>query len=184
MSRYKHIILLVVTFSALVDGFAQQKSIEGPWQFHSIYQAGLLKGQAGAALQLQTINGIQYKSWFAGIGAGIDYYRFRGIPLFFDARKAFGGSKNSFFVYADIGINFNWITNKQKLAYGMSQYKDISRGLYTDAGLGYKIRAGEKHSFLISGGYSFKSLLATSIDYSSVAFDGIPAVIGHSQISP
>jgi hypothetical protein len=74
------------------------------WQFHSINQLGLLEGQIGSAFQIQTINGAQYKSWFGGIGIGLDYYRFRSIPLFLDFRKDFG-KKISSFLFMQMGAS-------------------------------------------------------------------------------
>ncbi len=35
-------------------------------RFHSINQVGILAGSSDAAMQLQTVNGVQYKTCFAG----------------------------------------------------------------------------------------------------------------------
>jgi hypothetical protein len=133
---------------------AQQKSLPAQWQFHSINNVGLLEGETGSAFQLQTINGAQYKSWFAGVGLGLDFYRLRSIPLFADIRKEFGKGNNKLFAYADMGINFSWVTDQQKTSY--VQNDKFSNGFYSDLGLGYKVSAGEKNAILLSLGYSFK----------------------------
>ena len=62
-------------------------------KFHSINNIGLLKGQVDDVLQLQTINGIKYKSFFGGVGIGLDNYYFKTIPLFVDLRKCFKSLK-------------------------------------------------------------------------------------------
>lgn len=103
---------LFICLSGLVS--AQQKTKTCPWQFHSINNVGLLEGQTGSAFQLQSINGMQYKSWYAGIGLGLDFYRYRTIPLFLDIRKEFGSGSNKFFAYADGGVNFVWLTDNEK----------------------------------------------------------------------
>ncbi len=121
---------------------AQQKTPPSQWQFHSINSVGLLEGETGSAFQLQTINGAQYKSWFTGVGLGLDFYRIRSIPLFADIRKEFGKENNKLFVYADFGINFSWATDQQKTSY--VQGDKFSNGFYNDLGLGYKVSAGEK----------------------------------------
>ena len=133
---------------------AQEKSLSGQWKFHSINNAGLLEGETGSAFQVQTVNGVQYKSWFAGLGLGLDLYRIRSIPLFADIRKEFGKGNNKLFVYADMGINFSWATDQQKTSY--VQNDKISNDFYTDLGLGYKVLVGRRNAVLLSLGYSFK----------------------------
>lgn len=168
--------LLVLIFIAGTIS-AQQKNITKLFQFHSINNVGLLEGQAGSAFQLQTINGAQYKSWFAGAGVGLDYYRFRSIPLFIDIRKEFGKRDSKFFVYADAGIIFSWGNDKQKMTYASDD--KFSNGFYSDAGIGYKIAVGKKNSLMISFGYSFKNLKET---YSPSLFSyGIRALYVYGQ---
>ena len=154
-------LFLLLTFAG--DTAAQQKKPASLWRFHSINSIGLLEGEAGSAFQLQTINGVQYKSWFAGAGVGLDYYRFRGVPVFLDIRKMFPLKTNTFFVYGDIGIHAGWLTEKQKNSNNyVAALTDFNNGLYTDAGAGYQICLGKKGALLISAGYSFKSLRGTA----------------------
>ena len=154
--------LWTLAFLGMMTGIcsAQQKSQAGSWRFQSINSVGLLEGQAGSAFQLQTINGAAYHSWFAGIGVGLDYYRLRTIPLFLDLRKEFGRSSHPFFIYADGGINFGWVTDMQKLGYVGEQF---SNGFYDDLGLGYKAVLGKNNALLLSLGYSYKKITDTYI---------------------
>jgi hypothetical protein len=126
--------------------------------FNSVNQVGLLEGSAGSSYQLQTINGIKYRTWFAGIGIGMDRYRFRTVPLFFDLRKEFSKQANTAFAYGDIGVHFPWVEDKHKLQWGTNEF---SRGLYYDAGLGYKITLGKGRNLLFSGGVSLKKIRET-----------------------
>src|SRR5215203_3590562 len=77
--------------------------------FTSINQVGIGWGGSGEGLQLQTINGLSYKTYSAGIGIGLDYYWARTIPLFIDLRKNIFSKKQTPFVYADLGLNMPWV---------------------------------------------------------------------------
>jgi hypothetical protein len=159
MFRIKILSLLILLVMILTSGSAQQKGITNPWSFQSIANVGLLEGQTGSTFQLQTINGARYKSWFAGVGLGLDYYRFRTIPLFIDIRKEFGRSSNKFFVYADGGISFSWVTDAQKTGYWVND--QFHNGFYSDMGLGFKTTIAKKSALYISLGYSYKKLNET-----------------------
>src|SRR3954451_20111827 len=73
---------------AQLDTMGISKSCSKPL-FQLVVNAGLLVGKSGRDFQVQAIPGIQYKSWFAGAGSGLDYYYWRTVPLFFDVRKTF-----------------------------------------------------------------------------------------------
>jgi hypothetical protein len=137
------------------SGMGQIEKSPAPWRFQSVLNVGLLEGETGSAFQLQTINGLQYKSWFTGIGLGLDYYRFRTIPLFLDVRKEFGKNSSRVFIYGDGGVSFTWVTDQQKSGNTDNHY---SNGFYCDLGLGYKAIIGKKNAVLISLGYSYKKL--------------------------
>src|SRR3712207_6342004 len=74
--------------------------------FSSIIQLGLLEGSQGSAFHAQVVNGLRWNTWFAGVGVGLDRYRMRSAPLFFDLRKELSREANAPFLYADIGWNF------------------------------------------------------------------------------
>ncbi len=152
----KNTILSCLLASIVMYSCAQQKTIPGKWQFHSINNVGLLEGQAGSAFQLQTINGVQYKSWFGGIGLGLDYYRFRTIPLFIDLRKEFGKGDNKFFVYADAGMNFYWRRDKDVKQFPLDDA--FKNGFYAEPGAGYQCKLTRKVSLLFSAGYTYKKI--------------------------
>ena len=154
-------LIAALCLSGMVSG--QQKAITSNWQFHSINNIGLLEGQTGSAFQIQSINGMQYKSWYGGIGVGLDFYRYRTIPLFLDIRKEFGSNRDKFFAYADGGVNFCWLTDNEKNMYLMDDHFDT--GFYTDLGLGYKIGLGRTNHLLLSIGYSLKKLKETYNSY-------------------
>ena len=131
---------------------AQQKI-----KFSSQNYAGITDGEAGTAFQFQTISGFQYKTWFTGIGTGVDSYYETSIPLFLSVSKFLNTPKFPFYLNADAGINFPW--SPQESVY--SNYgEEFSSSLYWAGGLGYRFGIGkEKQGFLLNFGYSYKHLI-------------------------
>ena len=123
--------------------------------FQALVQAGMLEGATGPSWNIQTINGVHYKSWFAGLGVGLDHYSMRTIPLFIDVRRELFNKRRTPFVYADGGIHFDWLKTKEKSGWGSGDY---NRGLYYDIGGGYKISFGKRDALLVSAGYTLKKL--------------------------
>ena len=128
------------------------------YRFQSINQVGLLQGESPASALLQTVNGIKFKQWFTGIGVALDYYRYRGIPVFIDVRRNIFNKANTPFVYADGGIHLTWVTNQQKIWWGESNRTRFNNGVYSDIGLGYALGFKNKSAFLMSAGYSYKQI--------------------------
>ena len=152
---------IIVFISALAfANITRAQQAEKPKQktcgckFTSINQVGMVAGEASDSYQLQTVNGVSYRTWMVGAGIGIDGYRYRSIPLFLQLRKEFTLSSNALFIYNDIGLNYPWVKDQQKQFYGPSDYK---HGVYYDGGLGYKLVL-KKQSLLFSSGFSLKEM--------------------------
>jgi hypothetical protein len=124
-------------------------------RFSSQNYLGLLEGEQGSKFQLQTINGIKHKTWFAGIGTGIDWYYRRSIPVFMSLNKDFLIKRNrNFFIATDVGANFPWQVDKNSSAYSI---EESIPGFYWSAGLGYKVGIGKLNDgILLQLGYSYK----------------------------
>lgn len=147
MKTFVQVLLLFLSLQVA----AQQKRII----FESSVQGGLLEGESGSAFQLGTINGIQYKKWSAGIGAGLDYYHTRSIPLYLAFRKTFGSGTKAPFLYANGGYHFPWLTTEDKSWWYSAESKG---GLYFDAGIGYQLPVFKKNSALFfTAGFSQKN---------------------------
>ena len=144
--------IMAVLFFSFLCVTAQQQHTPVKWKFYSVNQLGLLQGESKAAFQLQTVNGFQRSNFFIGLGAGLDYYRYRSIPLFADFRKYFGKANTAFFIFADAGVHFVW-EKKNSSAYEMEKFYP---GLYTGAGIGYKAGFKNGTGLLLSAGYSYK----------------------------
>jgi len=148
-------IVILVSFSgaALSQQSPANKKKNCGCSFSSINQLGLLAGEKNEAFQVQTINGLQYRTWMVGAGVGIDGYRFRSIPLFLHLRKEFSLKSNAIFIYNDIGMNYPWLKTEQKSVWGPTE--DYDHGIYYDGGIGYKILL-KKHAVVFGGGFSLK----------------------------
>lgn len=148
----KRIIFFITLVLFLMNAITAQSISK--FTFHSISSAGLLQGGSDNNLQLQTINGVNYKSFFAGIGVGLDNYSFKTIPLFFDVRKNIKNTKQTPFVYADVGAGFPWDKSAAD-AFSKSNFKT---GFFYDMGIGYTIPLKGRWAFNISAGFSKKFL--------------------------
>lgn len=132
-------------------------------KYSTINQVGLLTGEKGEAVMLQTINGIKKNKSFTGIGVGLDFYGHRSIPLFLNYRREFSKNNNTPYVYADAGINFLWLNFIQK---EQMQFPSSSPGFYYDLGVGWKLSADNRQGFIISAGYSLKQVTYKVASYS------------------
>lgn len=143
-------------------------------EFSSAFKAGLLNGEAdkaGAALQF--VSSVAYKTWFSGIGAGIDYYSgFKSVPVFFDIQKDLKEKKNTPFLNADVGYNWPLINKDYKKNYGV-KYK-FQGGLYYEVSAGYKFVLNNSLSMAFSAGYSYKNFKEKDIAYYGIDPFGQP----------
>lgn len=146
--------LLAVSLLLMLNAMGQQV---GKIKYHSINNAGLVIGKSDNTLQLQTINGIKYKTYSAGIGIGLDDYYFKTVPLFVDLRKNLSEKKSTPFAYLDLGASIPWDRAKIE-TWTTSYYKT---GFLYDMGIGYSVPIKGKFAFNFSAGYSEKILNET-----------------------
>jgi hypothetical protein len=152
-------MILVIIALLMASQFlpAQQGGAGKKFRFGSQNYIGILEGEDGGAFQVQTVNGVRYKDWFAGIGTGLDYYYVRSIPLFLSVNKFFNFPKAPVFINGDIGINFPW--DKAGAIY-FDSAPDYSPSLYWAGGLGYKFALKKKsQGVLLNLGYSYKHVI-------------------------
>ncbi|MFL5743739.1 MAG: hypothetical protein ACJ751_03690 [Niastella sp.] len=164
MQKRSLLLFIMLTGSILITCAQVEKQVQSrkgcSCSFSSINQAGILNGAKGAYYQLQTINGIKYKTWFAGIGVGVDPYSRTGYPLFFDLRKDFLNKNATPFLYADAGAHIVKDKNDQINNWYENVYRN---GAYTDVGIGYKFPVLSKFQGVISAGYSYKYVERKSV---------------------
>ena len=84
----RNIVLIVALQLASCYLQAQDavQTIKEPMRFQSILQAGLLLGESRSEFEIQSINGVKWKTFSGGVGVGIDNYVFRTVPVFIDLR--------------------------------------------------------------------------------------------------
>jgi hypothetical protein len=164
----KKVFLPLAIFLLLqVSGNTQKNTKQ---KFTSINEFGMVWGAANNALQLQTINGLSHKTFFAGIGVGLDYYSKRTVPLFMDLRKDIFSKKQIPFVYANIGVDMPWVKADESNTWYKSNYH---HGGYYGIGIGYKVPISKKLFANMSFGYTQKSLKEERINQ-MVVFDFSP----------
>jgi len=139
-----------------------QKS-EKTYRFHSFNSLALVNGNNAVSAGLQSVNGFQKKNWFVGVGAGLDYYLYRTVPVFADVRYSFGKKKNKPFAFVDAGVNIEWVEtgyNGRVIIWDGNSSSKYKGGLYSDIGFGYNIKM-KNNALVISLSHSHKSLEET-----------------------
>ena len=146
-------------FIIALISFAFSTSAQIKISFSTQNYAGLLEGANGSALQLQTINGMKYKTFFAGLGTGLDWYYQRSIPFFLSLNKEFfNKNKKSIYIAANVGLNFPW-REKTPDDWDYGAYGKYHSGSYWSSGIGYRIGVGKNNdAVLLQLGYSYKHL--------------------------
>lgn len=151
---------LLLCCCCLLSVWAQDNKKKN-YPFHSINSLALINGSNGVSIAMQTVNGFTKGPWFAGIGLGLDYYQYRTVPFFADVRYAYGPKKNKFFIYSDAGINFSWVQDyfyDEPSIWNANRSNNYNNGLYTDAGIGLSAGFKNGNAFILSLGYSRKTL--------------------------
>ena len=152
-SLYTIAMLLLFGISTQAQQTADKSKRNCSCGFSSITQIGLVAGEQNESFLIQTVNGYEYKTWMVGAGVGIDGYRYRSIPLFFQLRKEFPVKGDAVFIYNDVGTNYPWLKSNQKTW----RDGDFDPGLYYDGGIGYKVSL-RKHALVFSSGFSLKKI--------------------------
>jgi hypothetical protein len=155
---FKRIVIGVMALMVIITAMAQADSVAEKqlqrFVFQSVAQGGMLEGEKGTSLQLQWINGFQHKTWFGGIGVGLDYYFQRSIPLFAHVKRDVS-KRVPLFVYGDLGMHFAWVKKDVENDWYNSEFKN---GLFYEAGLGYRARVNTRNAIVFSAGYSEKAM--------------------------
>jgi hypothetical protein len=152
----RSVIILAGCILLMASGYAQH-----PIRFRSTEWLGLSSGQAGSAVEIQTVNGVAAGPWFLGAGAGIDYYRFRSVPLFVSATRDLTLSKkDGLLLFFDWGTNVPWYTVPAGDQYWGSTTIKFHSGYYLNTGIGYLFKLDERgrRAVILSAGYSEKKI--------------------------
>ena len=130
-------------------------------RFKSMNTAGIALGESHPKMLFQTVNGLKYKDWFAGVGIGLDEYEIKSLPLFADLRMNFGKEKKGF-IYGDIGYNF-FLEDKSKEHDFSGSESSYKGGVYTDIGIGVRASLIKNVKMVFSIGHSYKTIKNTQV---------------------
>ena len=156
----RRIPVLLILFLIIESPVIAQKK-KNRYNFHSINSLVLVNGSNSVSAALQSVAGVSRSHWFAGAGAGLDYYLYRTIPVFVDFRYEWGNSRNKFFAYVDGGINFSWVQEDffvDPNVWNGNRTNSFQNGLYTDTGFGYVVATKNGDALILSLGHSYKKL--------------------------
>lgn len=133
---------------------------QDPVRFRSVETVGFSNGSSGSFGQVQTINGVAKGTWFAGLGVGLDYYRFRSVPLFLSLSRDLAiGKRDWLYLFLNGGTDVAWYKrNLSGQDYIISS--TFHGGAYWSGGLGYLWKLGEhsNKAVLLSAGYTQKKV--------------------------
>jgi len=169
------LVFVLLFFIPAVIIYAQNQPLPAKkknTRFQSYNAIGLLTGDQTVSWNIQTVNGVQWKTFFVGAGLGFDFYRIGTTPVFLDLRKTFGRGRNKVFAYGDIGYQIPWPGNREDY-FGVYTGDDLVGGLYSDIGVGYLLEFGKKDALVLSAGYSYKSL-SESVVAIPICLPGVP----------
>lgn len=153
MGKFFLAIVLLITVSIDASSQATTKTRR---DISSQISAGITEGEQGTSFHVEVLNGIWYKTWFTGIGTGLDYYYFRSIPVYLSAVKYLSPRNHSFYFQGDGGINFAW-EDQSSFVWNEVSSK-FKPGFYWNGSVGFATGLDKKNSFLFGLGYSHKSL--------------------------
>ena len=111
---------------------------------------------------MQAINGVGYKSWFGGIGTGIDWGGTRSIPLFLSVNKFLNTSKLPLYFSGDLGTSFVWRNDNNRQYIRDPGNSDYEGALYWATGLGWRFGMKKNNNaVLLNVGYNNKRIIHT-----------------------
>lgn len=103
------IILTGFVFLVAISAFSQKLKYAGS------VETALVNGSHETELAVNTTHGIRFGNWSTSVGAGIDYYRFRSVPLFIDVKRYIPLNKIQPYIQASAGVNIAWATDEQRI---------------------------------------------------------------------
>jgi hypothetical protein len=149
------LLLPLLFFLVTIDAQSQKTTTEKKF-FSSQISAGITEAEQGTSFHIETVNGFRYKTWFGGIGAGLDYYYMRSIPIYLSATKYLAPRNHSFFVQADAGLNVAW--ERESFNVWNEVDHEFKPGLFWNGTVGFVTGLDRKNSFSFGVGYSHKNL--------------------------
>ncbi len=130
-------------------------------KYSGSFEAGVTNGNFETNAYLNTSHGLALNSWYFGLGSGVDYYRFRTVPVFAEVRKDFSNRNIRPFVQIVGGLNIDWLTQEQKdhrFSWWQTTPSTFTRGVYFKGGTGVLFNAHKQVRFATTISWSYKSI--------------------------
>lgn len=151
--------LLFISLLGGMQGLAAQESFS--WQkVHGTFGLTILNGQSGVDGRLGVAAGYELrKKLSVHLGAAIDHYYLRTIPVYVELQRALGEKPRHFFAYAGAGLNLAWPTSDQRNTGGWGIVSPVAYqpGLYSQLGIGRTLGKVTGRGFILRLGHSAKS---------------------------
>ena len=160
-------VILIIICPLLA--YSQGNKKEFNW--YNITQFGWLMGDNQHTYSLQTINGIAYKKYRAGLGIAFDKYGYESTPIFADLRyNLLTGRKSALQVYGNAGVNVPVRTKYLPHDYNNGVvWHTMHQSFYSEAGIDWNIVMGHRFSFIAGAGYNYKTFKYTETTYTEDA---------------
>jgi len=121
--------------------------------FHSFNSLQWTTGSSTQAFVGHSVNGLQWKRWFAGLGAGYDGYYHSTIPFFVEGRYSRSLTGNGLEAFVQTGVHIP--LSNPNLEFENANGNSYQVGWLLGAGLDYRFRLFHQR-FWIGSGYAFK----------------------------
>ena len=156
------LILYAVAVCISSAVFSQKANV----RYTGLFESGMVNGSYETNIALSTSHGIKLKGWSAAIGTGIDYYRFRSVPVYLDVKRFISLGKKEFFIQTSAGTNIAYPKQEQKISQKwwsswwppQNDTFSFSNGFYSKAAIGMVFNPKEKLKVSFTVGWSYKSL--------------------------
>jgi len=139
------------------------------WKPGGIAEAGFVAGTAEPSYDWRTQFTMSKKLWSVGLGAGVDDYKFRSVPVVLQGRRYFGQRKLKLFALASGGLNIvtdksepqnNWWWTWSSFRSSIMPSPIINHyqnGYYAELGTGIAFLSKKQHGFILGLSWSRKT---------------------------
>ncbi|MBH2003748.1 MAG: hypothetical protein I8H66_03585 [Sphingobacteriia bacterium] len=153
----KPVYLLIVIVCMTAGRTAAQKNKPG---YFVESKLTMLNGDNAISSQILLSGGIQLSRWDLGLGAGIDFYQVRTVPLILKGQYHLGKSKK-WTIWSNAGLNIAWATDKQfddpAWIWGVTR-QHFNNGWIGEGGVNYTLVRQQNTDLFIGAGYSVKTI--------------------------
>lgn len=151
------LIILSVILMTTVVGLSQQQADSSQWKYTATVAGGLIIGAQEPSFLVQTLHGMQKGPWMVALGAGIDYYFIRSVPIVAHGQYHLKGKRaSSPYLYAQAGPALAWANKAWTKEFLNQDIYTFRTGWLAESGMGFQFPMGKTLKGFTSFGYSFR----------------------------